>query len=475
MTSAIDAYDDHRATADALLAREYDELKPAVVKTVAAKLAAAGVRLPEADLDAFYNQAWHGLHTMLATGEQVDNRTAMLVTIAFRRAIDEHRALQAARRADVEQLDEIAVEPDVDARLDDATRLRQFVGGLRQTLDRRELEAAALCYVYELSRPEAARLIGVRPRRMEKIMDGVSRKLAPMIGEIRNDEWCEANHSLVKAYALGLLDEEGERYRLARDHLADCSACRRTVLRTRGIATVVPPIPLAFAALAAVGVGAGAGVAAGGTAGAGVGAGTASAGASPLGAAAGRGAAHGGAAHGASHGASLRAKIAVGGAVTVAVAAAVAIAATLLGGGGGHSSTATQSIQAARLQAAEQARAAARARAQAEAAARARATARARSDAAARRAHARQLAAVRRNAATPEHPIETKANAVTVTTTPPPAPPVEQQQPTTPPPAPPVQQQPPATPPPASAPAKRPTVPSRQPPVRDGAEEFDLH
>ncbi len=92
-------FGNRRAAADALLEREYDELKLEVVTTVAGKLAAAGVRLDAADLDAAYNQAWHALHTKLADGEAVDNRTGLLVAITHRRALDEHRALHVGRRA----------------------------------------------------------------------------------------------------------------------------------------------------------------------------------------------------------------------------------------------------------------------------------------------------------------------------------------------------------------------------------------
>ncbi|HST43433.1 MAG TPA: sigma-70 family RNA polymerase sigma factor, partial [Conexibacter sp.] len=189
------AFGNRRAAADALLAREYDERKPEVVTTVAGKLAGAGIRLDPSDLDAAYNQAWHALHTKLADGEAIDNPTGLLVAITHRRALDEHRALHVNRRADADDLELIAHEHDIDQRLDDEMQLRQFLAGLRERLNRRELQAAALCYVYEYSRPEAARLVGVPPKRMEKIMDAVSRKLAPVLVEIRSGTWCEQHSS----------------------------------------------------------------------------------------------------------------------------------------------------------------------------------------------------------------------------------------------------------------------------------------
>jgi DNA-directed RNA polymerase specialized sigma24 family protein len=238
-------FSSRRAAADALLEREYDERRREVVTTVAGKLAAAGVRLDAADLDAAYNQAWHALHTKLAEGEEIDNHTGLLVAIAHRRALDEHRALRLDRRVEVDDLEPLATEHDLEQQLDDETRLRQFLASLRERLDDRELQAAALCYVYDYSRSDAARLIGVPPKRMEKIMDAVSRKLAPALAEIRSGTWCEQHRSLMTAYALGLLEQDGERYALARDHLRDCPSCRRSVLRTRGITAVARPVPLA--------------------------------------------------------------------------------------------------------------------------------------------------------------------------------------------------------------------------------------
>jgi hypothetical protein len=124
---------------------------------------------------------------------------------------------------------------------------------MREQLDRREREAAALCYVQDYTRPEAAAAMGLKPRRMEKLMDGVSKKVGAFVGDIARDEFCDARHSMIKAYALGVLDPEGERYQLAADHLRDCPACRRDVLRMRGIAALTPPAPILLAVLGAAG------------------------------------------------------------------------------------------------------------------------------------------------------------------------------------------------------------------------------
>ncbi|MGH2905672.1 MAG: RNA polymerase sigma factor [Solirubrobacterales bacterium] len=239
----------HRnADPDEVIEREYELLKEDVLKAVGGKLAASKIQFSELDMDGFYNQAWHSVYIKLADGEVIENRQGMLVAIAYRRALDEFRALHPDRRADAEALDTIGSPADVDALLDDRAQLQQFMTGMRARLSERELQAAGLCYVYGYTRPEAAEVVGVRPKRMEKIMDSVSKKINPLVGEIRAGEWCESQASLINAYALGLLDEGSERYEIAVEHLKECSACRRDVLRKRGIAAAIAPLPFLFAA-----------------------------------------------------------------------------------------------------------------------------------------------------------------------------------------------------------------------------------
>jgi hypothetical protein len=48
----------------------------------------------------------------------------------------------------------------------------------------------------------------------------------------------------MRAYAFGILDPEGERYELAVAHTRQCPACRAHVASLRGLAAVLPPLPL---------------------------------------------------------------------------------------------------------------------------------------------------------------------------------------------------------------------------------------
>ena len=269
--------DRHRERAERILERDYTKLRKTTIRGVRSRLAvrfvAAGRQFDDLDLDAFYNQAWHGLYLRLAQGEEIQNHAGFLVHASYCRAIEEIRRHQPAQFADGVDLDDLSVEPDYDALIDDHAQLTHFMEGMRERLTDRERKAATLCYIQGSTRPQAAEVLGVSPRRMEKLMDGVSAKIGVLLEDIRQGGWCESRSSLMKAYAFGVLDPGGERWELASAHLSECPGCRRYVRGLRGIAAVAPPIGIPIAAFAALGAG---GTAAGAAAaGSGAGAGSA--------------------------------------------------------------------------------------------------------------------------------------------------------------------------------------------------------
>ncbi len=267
-----------------------------VLASVRARLRAAGVRLDGADLEACYSQAWHGLYTTMLDGDDVGvaNPEGWLVLVTYRRAIDEHRsrvrtAAYAATptaagddRAGDPAPDPRAPERDLAGELDDRARLRQLMEGLRGRLSPRERQAAALCYLQGRSRAEAATRMGISEARMRKLMDGrpgspgVAGKVGELLQSIRAGSYCAEQSSLMRGFAFGILDPDGERYALAMAHQRECSACRAHVLSLRGLAAVLPPLPLplVLGAGAVAGAGATTGVGASAGTGAGVGAGT---------------------------------------------------------------------------------------------------------------------------------------------------------------------------------------------------------
>ncbi len=319
-----------RYRAERLLRQEFEGLREEVLKSVCGRLRARGVHLDQGDLEACYAVAWQGLYVAVAAGEEVANPGGWLTVVTFRRAIDEHRSARVRgfgspvlpERAAVEvgatgaqpafagrgsaapstgprgAAARVASETDLAAVLDDRARLRQLFEALRGRLSARECEAASLCYLQGLTRAQAAARMGISEARMGKLMEGrgpgrpgVAGKVGELLEAIRGGEWCEQQGSLMRGLAFGILDPGGERYRLARLHQRECPACRAYVLSLRGLAAVLPPLPLPWGLAVppahATGAGAKAGAkgagakvgakGAGAKAGAGTGAGTAGA------------------------------------------------------------------------------------------------------------------------------------------------------------------------------------------------------
>jgi RNA polymerase sigma factor (sigma-70 family) len=253
-----------RYRAERLLREEFGGLRAEVLGTVRGRLRARGVHLDGGDLEACYAQAWQGLYAAIAAGDEIANPGGWLTVVTFRRAIDEHRAARANRhqpqRAAAREPDLAAAlepdlaaaqEPDLAAALDDRARLRQLFEALRGRLNARECEAAALCYLQGVTRAEAAERMGISEARMGKLMEGagpgrpgVARKVGELLESIRGGEWCEQQASTMRGLAFGILDPRGERYRLARLHQRECPACRAYILSLRGLAAVLPPLPL---------------------------------------------------------------------------------------------------------------------------------------------------------------------------------------------------------------------------------------
>lgn len=235
--------------ADRVIGEEYEAFKGEVVQTVAGKLAASKINFAPLDMDGFYNQAWFGLWTKLSDGQQVENRMGLLVQMTYRRAIDEYRTLHPDRHADPVVLETLGREDPIEETLDQQQEFRQFVEGMRSSLSQRELRAATLCYVYGFSRPEAAEQVGVTPKRMEKIMDEVSRKLRPVLSSIKQGSFCEDRAVLINQYALGALSPDSPEHESAVHHLEGCPGCRRHVLGTRGLTAVTIPSGILLLAL----------------------------------------------------------------------------------------------------------------------------------------------------------------------------------------------------------------------------------
>jgi DNA-directed RNA polymerase specialized sigma24 family protein len=252
--SSVRPLDLRRYRAERLLRKDFTGLRAKVLAVVRSQLSGKGIVLDRADLEACYAQAWHGLYASLLEGKEIENPAGWLVRVTFRRAVDEHRAACAAGLGEGEGRGSYPprsnAPQDLAAELDDKARLRHLFEGLRTRLSARELEAASLCYLQGLTRAQAAERMGTSEARMRKLMEGagagkpgVAGKMGELLGTIAAGGWCEEQSSLMKAYAFGILDPEGERYGLAVAHCKECPACRAHVACLRGLASVLP-LPL---------------------------------------------------------------------------------------------------------------------------------------------------------------------------------------------------------------------------------------
>ncbi|MHB1809106.1 MAG: sigma-70 family RNA polymerase sigma factor [Solirubrobacteraceae bacterium] len=269
-----------RFRAERMLREEFDRMRASVLATVRAQLVRSGVTLDESDLEACYATAWHGLYAAVLAGEQIESPPGWLVTVCFRRAIDEHRSRSLPGRrllGDADPSARAIDEGDFTETLEAKERLLRLFEGIGTSMSARERQAACLCFLHGLSRAEAAREMGISARRMERLMDGrgagragVARKLEAITETIAAGRFCEERESTMRALALGLLDPDGERHRLALAHQRSCPACRAYVLELRGLSVVLPPFavpaalellrgPAGLARLAARGGGAHAG------------------------------------------------------------------------------------------------------------------------------------------------------------------------------------------------------------------------
>jgi DNA-directed RNA polymerase specialized sigma24 family protein len=234
----------------------YRELQAEVTGAVRHKLSFRKMRLDESDLEEAYCQAWHGVCETIKRGTQVSNLTGMLIEITWRRAVDIYRELRPSQRVELD-VEEPTLDLDLDAELDDRIKLKRFIAQARGRLNPRECEAISLCVIHGYPRAEAAKLMGLQRRQMEKLMDSATKKIGGIIASIAargcgGDEWAR----LMRSYALGLIAEDDRDYPRASEHVAQCASCSRYVNGLRGLTAIIPPV-LPLGPLAGAGHGAG--------------------------------------------------------------------------------------------------------------------------------------------------------------------------------------------------------------------------
>lgn len=236
-----------RHEADAVASANYEALKVPVVRAVKGKLWSSRVRLDRSDFDEAYNMGWHGVCRYIAQGHEVTNLTGLLVKITYERSLDIYRQRQEHQFLE-HDLEERVVEDDLAERLDDEIKLQRLITRLKERLNEAERQAVTLCVLHGFKRPEAAQALGIPEERIQKIMDSATKKIAGVVAGIETRGCGGAEWSrLLRAYALGALEESDRDYERALVHVEDCATCRRYVMGLRGLAGVLPPLALPLA------------------------------------------------------------------------------------------------------------------------------------------------------------------------------------------------------------------------------------
>ena len=222
------------------------ELEGPVVRAVKGRLFRENVWLAVPDIEAAYNQAWHGVYEAMTAGREVESLTGLLIAITYMRSIDIYRQRHEAQQADV-PLEQQTVEVDLAEHVDDQQTINGLLARLSERLNEKEKTAIALCLLRGYPRAQTATQLGLSERALKKVMDSANKKLAGVVAMMQargcgDDEWARA----LRAHALGTMDPDSRDQDRVERHLQDCQACKRYVVGLRGLSVVLPPfLPLA--------------------------------------------------------------------------------------------------------------------------------------------------------------------------------------------------------------------------------------
>ena len=151
-------------------------LKPMMeemVRNVGAKMRAARTPLNRHDLEAAYNEAWHGVTEHIIKGKPVTSLAGLLFTMMHRRAQDIYISKKDSRRVDMD-LEAQPVDAESVERIDDQEMLTKLLGRLKDRLNDKERRAVTLCLLHGYTRPEAADQLEIDRVVFERIMDGAA-------------------------------------------------------------------------------------------------------------------------------------------------------------------------------------------------------------------------------------------------------------------------------------------------------------
>jgi DNA-directed RNA polymerase specialized sigma24 family protein len=210
--------------------QRFAESRAEVLRVVGGKLGLWTRLVDYSDLEDAYWQACLEVWKKRSGRDKTSNLTGLLVTITLRRMFDYFRKVRPNAYADID-LAMLGTEGDLAERLDQSATAHRVLARMQRDLNPQERRAVYLCEVLGYSRPEARKLLHLSEARMQRLMDGATKKIRRLVASIRargcgEDEWAR----MLLAYARGELDESSHDHRRAQAHIQECDCCERYVI-----------------------------------------------------------------------------------------------------------------------------------------------------------------------------------------------------------------------------------------------------
>lgn len=222
----------------------------------ATKMVRGTVTISDEIVEEAYNTAWSQLYRKIEAGELIRDPRGWLVTTTSRRIVDATRREHEDRRDDAADPDDALERAVGGVSHADAIASQDAARGmLRELAERltdREMQLVRLLILDGLTQAEAADLLGIKPKRVNKLVTETVLPALRKVGadmliaeaDVRVSAWCSSDeaHSRLTAMALDLLDPDGDRYQIISSHLANCPRCRAALATKKAAAGVIPPI-----------------------------------------------------------------------------------------------------------------------------------------------------------------------------------------------------------------------------------------
>jgi DNA-directed RNA polymerase specialized sigma24 family protein len=200
------------------------------------------------DWDAAFNFAYGQAWKVEREKGSIDSLTAWLTTAAHNAVVSEHRK---TGRVELLATEEFLTQPavtDLADTVEDRQILRDAIFCLKSTLPERVRLVWTMRFAGDYEPGEIQRHLNISKKAYEKDLELASRLVVDRLETARESGVCKTPDmtSMVRAYAIWGDEHGAERAKLAREHLDECPACRRTVLvlraAQRAAAFLPPPI-----------------------------------------------------------------------------------------------------------------------------------------------------------------------------------------------------------------------------------------